>query len=136
MRRLDCSFLIKSGEKVLSSYPPCSWPFCDHHSRNSSARPEITFHFRPRGPRPAHHIFEYLIDDIFLKDSEIAIRLQIFFQRLQFKASLRRHVADGEHSEIGQSGFRADRSKLWVIDDNFISRKLVWPSFNLRKIGI
>src|SRR3954470_3431037 len=66
--------------------PFWSRPARDHSRRNSPPRTEITFHFGPHRLCPAHHIFENLIDDVLLENSEIAIRLQIFFVRFQLQA--------------------------------------------------
>src|SRR5437879_5755582 len=46
------------------------------------------------------------------------------------------HVVDGQHSKIRQPRFRTDGSKLWIVDHNLVSRKLVGPGLNLWKLRV
>src|SRR5437870_1018389 len=80
--------------------PFWSWPARDHKGRNSAAGTEVTFDFGPHRLCPAHHIFENLIDDVLLEDSEIAIGLQIFFVRFQFEAAFVGHITKDDYTEI------------------------------------
>ena len=111
-------------------------PFGYYYRRDAAAGTEISLDLRPDGLRPADDIFEHLVDDVFLEDSEIAVGLQILFQRLQLQAIFRGHVADGEDAEIRQAGLGANRGELGIIYDNFVTLKLVGPSLNLRKLGV
>ena len=111
-------------------------PARNDNGRNPAARTEVTFHFCPHWTSPTDNIFEHLIDNIFLEDSETAVGLQIFFQRFQFEAALLRHVADGDHTKVGQAGFRTYGSELWIVDDDLVTGKLVGPGFNLRELGV
>src|SRR5579864_4142904 len=47
-----------------------------------------------------------------------------------------RHVMNLERPKIRQPRFRAHRRELRIIDNDFVSRKLVGPGLNLRKLGV
>ena len=83
-----------------------------------------------------HYVFKNTIDDIFLKNAQIAIGLQILLEGLQFKASLVGYIMDGDGAEIRQARFRTYRSELRIIDYDFVSGKLVWPGFDFGKIVV
>src|SRR5207245_2310950 len=102
----------------------------------SAARTEVTFDFGPQRLCPAHHIFENLIDNVLLENSQIAIGLQIFFVRFQFEAAFVGHITKDDYTEIWQSGLGANGGELGVVNDDFISRKLVGPGFDLREFCI
>ena len=52
----------------------------------------------------AHHVFEYAVDDVLLKDAQVAVLEEVFLQRLQFQAALVGHVADGQDAEVREAG--------------------------------
>src|SRR6266568_6312965 len=111
-------------------------PLRDHYRRNSTARAEIPFDLRPDRSGPPDHVFEHLVDDVLLKNAEVAVRLQIFFERFEFQAGFVRHIAEGDHAEVRQAGFRTYRSEFRVIDYDLVSGKLVGPGFDFRKFGV
>ena len=104
--------------------------------RDSASGTEISLHLSPHRFCPAHHIFQHAIDDVLLKDPQVAIGLQIFLQGLQLQAMLVRHVADGDGAEIRQAGLGADRGELGIVNDDFVSGKLVRPGFDRGKIVV
>src|SRR5579884_580905 len=103
---------------------------------NSSAWAEDSAHHCPFGISGAYYIVQNSVDDVFLKDAEIAVAGQIFFQRLQLQAAFARHVAQCEHAEIGESGFRTDGCEFRNINLDFVSRELVRPGLDFREIEI
>src|SRR5579872_562765 len=113
-----------------------SRPLCEDGGRNSAARTEFPVNFGPYWLGPLRHVLENLIDDVFLKDAEVAVELQIFLQGLQFEAVLVRHVSNFEHSEVGQPSFWTNRGELGIVDDDFISGKLVRPGLDLGEFSV
>src|SRR5436305_2006020 len=65
-----------------------------HRGRNSAAWTKFSAYHAPHRFRRAHYAVEHAVDDVLLEDAEIAISLQIFFQRLQLHAVFVRHVAN------------------------------------------
>ena len=112
------------------------WPARHDGRRNSSSRTELSPHLGPHRLGPLHDVFENLIHHIFLKDSQVAIALQIFLQRLQFEAMLVGHVADVQYAKIGQPGLRTHRSELGIVHHDLVSRKLIRPSLDLGKLRV
>src|SRR5450755_2637403 len=88
----------------------------DNHRPDSSARTKLAFHFRPLRLGGAHHVLQHAIDDVLLKDSQVAISSEVLLQGLQFQAVLVRHIADPEYTEVRQASLGADRSKLRNVD--------------------
>lgn len=43
------------------------------------------------------------------------------------------HVAECDYSKVGQASLRTHRSKLGIVDHDFVSRKLIGPGLNLGK---
>src|SRR5205814_644138 len=115
---------LVSGELCVLLLP---WPACDHYGRNSTARTEIAFDLSPHRFRPAHNVFENSVDDIFLKNSEIAVGLQVFFVGLQLEAALAGHVAESNDAKIRQPGFWTHGSEFGIVDDDLVSGELVRP---------
>jgi len=125
-------FLNEGSLSGLLLGRPCG----DYDGRNSAARAEISFDLGPDRLRPAHNILQDLVHNIFLENSEIPVGLQIFFQGFQLEAQATRLVTDYDISEIGQAGFRADGGEFRIVDDNFVSWKLIGPSLNFRELMI
>jgi hypothetical protein len=113
-----------------------SRPLRKHNRRYPAAGTEIPFDFRPHGLGTAHDILKHAINDVLLEDSEVAVKLQVFLQRLQFQACFTWHVANSDGSKIGQTSLGADRGKLGIVHNNFVARELIWPCFDIRKRGV
>src|SRR6185437_12362340 len=113
-----------------------AWPLCFNHGGDTAAWTEIAGHVRPYRIAGLHHILQNLVHHIFLKYSKIPVAEQILLPRFQFQTALARHITQLNDSEIGQSGLGAHRSKFGIIDQNLISRELVWPGFNGRKLEV
>jgi hypothetical protein len=108
----------------------------DDHRPDAASRPELTLDFRRFGFASAHHIFQHPVDDVFLENTEIAVRGQIFLQRLELKAILVGYVANPQGSEIRQPGLRAYLSEFRHVDKNFVVWKLIGPSLDFRELCI
>ena len=104
--------------------------------RDPSARTEITFYNGPDGVASLYEIFKNLVDDVFLKDAQVAIAEEVLFVRLELDATFAWHVAEGEDAEVGQAGFGADRGKLRIVDENLVAGELVRPCFDGRECEI
>ena len=100
---------------------------------DAAARTEIAFNHGPDGVAGLYDVFEHLIGDVLLKDSEIAIGEEIFLVGLEFETELAGHVAEGDDAEVGKAGLGADGGELGVIDQNFVTRELVFPGFDRGK---
>jgi hypothetical protein len=127
-----------SSAQFLSRRTACfrARPTRFHGRGNAPARAKIAAHDGPYWVARFHHVFQDLIDDIFLEYSEVAIAEEIFLVRPQFQTLPARHVAQRNHAEVGQSRFRANRSELRAVDDDLVSRKLVRPGFDCWKFEI
>lgn len=108
----------------------------DNRGPDPTAWIEDAPHLGPHRLAGFRYVVQNAVDDVLLEDPEIAIRKKIFLERLQFEATLVRHVANPELAEIGQSGLRADRGELRHIDFDLIARKLVRPHFNIGEVGV
>src|SRR5438105_14313492 len=64
------------------------------HCADAAARPEVAADYCPYWPGGSHYIFEHAIDDVLLKNSQVAVGEQVFLQRLQLQADLVGHVTD------------------------------------------
>ena len=107
-----------------------SGPARHNRRRDSTSRTKLAPHLRPHRLRPFHNVFQHLVHNILLKNSQAPIALQILFQSLQLKAILIRHVTDIQKSKIRQPRLRAHRRKLRIIHNNLVAGKLVRPSLN------
>ena len=104
--------------------------------RNAAAGPELPLDdglYRVAG---LHHILQHLIDDVLLKDSEIAIGEQIFLHRLQFEAAVARHVTHRVRAKVGETGLWTDRGEFRVVNQNLATRELILPRFNGGEVAI
>jgi len=95
--------------------------------RDAAARAEVADDLGPDGIAGFDHIVENLVDDVLLKDTEVAVGEEIFLQRLQLEAGLTGHVADGDAAKVGQAGLGADAGELGIIDENLVGLELVLP---------
>lgn len=107
-----------------------------NHRRDAAARAEVANNFCPDRITGFHYIVEHLVDDVFLEDAEIAVGEEIFLEGLELEATLAGHVADGDAAEVGQSGLGADAGELWIVNEDFVRGKLVWPGFDGGKLGV
>ena len=57
----------------------------------------------------------------------MAVLEQIFLQRLQLQARLAGHVTDGQDTEVGEAGLRADGREFGIVDQDLIGLELVGP---------
>ncbi len=53
------------------------WPPGDHDRRDPSAWTKFAFHLRPHRLSPAHYVVQDPVDDVLLKNPQIAVALQI-----------------------------------------------------------
>src|SRR5262249_1841396 len=80
-----------------------------NNGSHSASGAEITGHPGANRVAGLHDVTQDAIDRIFVKDSQIAIRLKVHLQRLQFQAHSIRRVFDGDDPEVRQTGFRTHR---------------------------
>src|SRR5438552_7947176 len=120
------AFLLLTSNFVLRTSGISSLDHC----ADAAARPEVAADYCPYWPGGSHYIFEHAIDDVLLKNSQVAVGEQVFLQRLQLQADLVGHVTDLQCPEIRQPGHGTYRSEFRDINDNFIGRKLVRPGLN------
>src|SRR5215469_3899292 len=106
------SFVVRAFRSRPLRYDGC---------RNPAARSELSANFGPDWLRPLHDIIEDLIDHVFLKNPQVPVALQILFERLQFQAILVGHVADVDHTKIGQPSFWTHRGELRIIDYDLVA---------------
>jgi hypothetical protein len=100
------------------------------HRGDAATRAEITVDMGPDRVAGFDHVFEDLVDNVFLEDAEVAVREQVLFPGLELEAAFAGHIAELNNTEIGQAGLRADGSKFGIVDQNFIGRELILPGFN------
>ena len=93
-------------------------------------------HYRPHRVRRLHHVFQNLVDDVLLKNSQIAIAEQVLLERFKLQAAFPGHVADGEHAEIRQAGLGTNRCQFRIIDCDLVAGKLIFPRLDGRKLVI
>jgi hypothetical protein len=100
---------------------------------DAAARAEVAVDDGPHRVAGFHHVFENLINDVFLKYAEIAVAEEVFLERFEFEATGARRVADGEVAEVGQAGFGTNRGQFRVVDDDLVAGKLILPCLDFRK---
>ena len=96
----------------------------------AAAGAEFAAHYGPDRVAGFHNIFEDLVDDVLLEDAEVAVAEEVFLERFEFEAAAAGHVANGERTEVGQTGLGADGSELRIVDDDFVAGKLILPGFD------
>ena len=110
------------------------WPSRDHRSRDTTPGTKLTLHFRPHWFRPPHDILQYAVHNILLKNSEVAVTVEILLERFQFEAALLRHVTYRQKTEIRQPRLGANRGELGIVDQDFIPWELVRPGLDFREL--
>src|SRR5262249_39304267 len=131
-----CSCIFSLASSVIRAAGLWTRPACLDSRADSASRTEVALHNCPLRFCRFDHVFKYLIDDVLLKNPQIAITVQILFERLQLQTELLWHVPNGDHTEIGKAGLGTHRGKLRYVDDDLIGRKLVWPGLNIRKAEV
>src|SRR5690242_20702060 len=106
---------------LRSLFLPRPRPLRHDDRRNPPSWTKIPLDLGPHWTRPSHHILEYAVHNIFLKNPQISVGLQILLEGFQFQATLVRRIPDREHAKIGQSGLWADGGELRIVHDDFIS---------------
>lgn len=77
-----------------------------------------------------HHVFKDLVDDVFLKDAEVAVAEKVLLEGFQLEAAFAGHVADIQHAEVGQACLGANGSKLGVVNRDFVGWELILPGLD------
>ena len=90
----------------------------------------------PDGIAGFHHVFEDLVDDVFLEDAEVAVAEEIFLKRFEFEAAGAGHVANGEVAEVGQAGLGADGGEFGIVDDDFVVGELILPGLDFGEFEV
>jgi hypothetical protein len=62
---------------ALPAVPFRPRPPCDDCRRDPAARAEFALHFRPHWLAPTHYILKHTVDDIFLKNPQVAVAIQV-----------------------------------------------------------
>ena len=73
---------------------------------------KVSDNFCPPRLAGFNKIFQHLIHDVLMKDTDISIKKEVLLQRFQFDTFLVWHVSDTEGREIRESRFRTYRSEL------------------------
>jgi hypothetical protein len=102
----------KSEEKALncSMRQLLGWPGPARldGGADASAGTEFASNYGPDRVTCLHYILKHLVDDVFLKNTHVAVTEEVLLERFQFETAQAGHVADGEVAEVRQAGFRAD----------------------------
>src|ERR1017187_10238284 len=95
-----------------------------HHQRTQpTARTELSAHLAPHRPRGLHHVLKNPVRDVLLKDSQVAVFVDVFLQRLQLQAELARLVANSDGAEVRQPGLGTHRGKFRNVDLDLVAGK-------------
>ena len=129
---LGSTCLVLGGFTSLLGAGPAGFYCC----RYTAAGAELAAHYSPDRIARFHYVFKDLVDDVFLEDSEVAVAEEIFLERFELEAACAGHVADRERAEVGQAGLGANGGQLGIVDDDFITGKLVLPGLDLRKLKV
>jgi hypothetical protein len=103
---------------------------------DAAAGTEVADYFGPDRIAGFDYVVEDLVDDVLLKDAEVAIGEEVFLEGFQFKAGLAGHVADGDAAEVGEAGLGAYGGELGVVDQDLVGLELVAPGFNCGEFGV
>jgi hypothetical protein len=98
----------------------------------SAARSELAANDAPFGARGLDDINEDFVHGVFIKNSQITVCQEIHFQGFELEAFFGGHVAYGDDSEIGQTGFGADGGVFGETRSDNVAGKLIWPGFQFR----
>ena len=72
------------------------------------------------------------IDSIFIENAEIAVGMDIHFERFQLKTFFIGHVVQRDNPEVRQVCFWTNRRILGDLDGNFVAFILIWEGFDVR----
>jgi len=103
---------------------------------DAAARTEVADYFGPDRVAGFDDVVEDLVDDVLLKDAEVAVGEEIFFEGLQLEAGLARHVSDGDAAKVRQTGLGTDAGELGIVDEDFVGAELVAPGFDGGKFDV
>jgi hypothetical protein len=103
---------------------------------DAAAGTEVAYYVGPDGVGGFDDVIEDLVDDVFLKDAEVAVDEEVFLERLQLHAFLAGHVTDGEAAEVWKAGLGTDAGELGVVDEDLVGLELVRPGFNCGKLDV
>src|SRR5262249_10015268 len=76
------------------------------------------------------------IDDVLLKNSQVAVRQQVHLIGLQLQARPVRHIPQGDFAEVRKACLGTDGGELRHDDLNLIIGVLIGPGLYFRKFGI
>ena len=62
---------------ALPAVPFRPRPACNDCRRDPAARAEFSLHFRPHWLAPAHYILKHTVDDVLLKNPQVAVAIQV-----------------------------------------------------------
>ena len=103
---------------------------------NAASRAEFAADYCPDGIAGLHYVFQDLIDNVFLKNAEVAVTEEVLLERFELEAAVTRHVAHVEDAEVRQACLGADRGQLRIVDGNFVTRELVLPCLDRREFKV
>src|SRR4051794_27358036 len=112
------------------------WPFGFYIGGDAAAGAEFSADYGPDGLAGFHDVFEDLVDDVLLKDAEVAVAEEVFLKGFELETASARHVTDCEVAEVGKACFGADGGEFGVVDDDLVAGKLVLPGFDFRKFEV
>jgi hypothetical protein len=103
---------------------------------DAAAGAEVAYDDCPDWVAGFDYVVEDLVDDVFLEDAEVAVGEEVLLEGFELEAALAGHVADGEASEVGEAGLRADAGELGVVDQDLVGLELVLPGFDGGEGGV
>ncbi len=103
---------------------------------DAAARTEVADDDGPDGVGGFDDVVEDLVDDILLEDAEIAVGEEILLEGLQLHAFAAGHIADGEATEVGETGLGADGGELGVVDEDLVGLELIRPGLDRGEGGV
>ena len=96
----------------------------------------MSSHLAPYGASGFHDILKNEVDDVFLKDAEIAVFVDVFLEGFQLQARLVGDIANPDGAEVGQSRLGTHGGEFGNIDLNLVAGKLIGPAFYRWKLMI
>src|SRR5215211_7047352 len=92
------------GSTLLTAVWRLSTPliFCAHGRLDVAADVEVAFDVDLKGVAGADEVFEDDVDDVLVEDFDVAERVDVELEALEFHAALVRHVLDAEGGEVGE----------------------------------
>ena len=104
-----------------------------YRTAETAASREGSRHNSPSRFAGFHHVLQNSIHRVFVKNSQIAIGMNIEFERFEFEAGFVWHVVKRDGAEIRQARFGADGRVFRDLNGDFITWKLVGPCFDIRQ---